>query len=112
VSPNPAWVGQPVTLTATVTSTGSRARGTVTFSDSGRAIGSARLHDGRAVLVTTFREAGSRSIAASYAGDGGVGASTSARVTLTVRKHPPCCHPGDSWNDPHCCPPARLSDDR
>ena len=112
VSPNPAWVGQAVTLTATVASTGQKPRGTVTFSDGGHTIGSARLHDGRAVLITTFREAGDRGIVAAYAGGGGIGASTSASVSLTVRQHPPCCHPGDPWNDPHCGPPARLSDDR
>ena len=82
-NPNPATVGQTVTLTASV-SGGSGATGTVTFSDGATSLGTAALASGTASLTTSFGASGSHSLTASYAGDSGNAASTSAAVTETV----------------------------
>ena len=83
VDPNPAAVGQTVTLTASVAG-GSNATGSVTFSDGVTSLGTAALASGTARLATTFGASGSHSLTASYAGDSGNAASTSAALTETV----------------------------
>ena len=64
VSPNPATVGQPVTLTATVTNTQSNATptGQVTFEVNGQVVGTANLVNGVATFTTTFSVAGTDTI--------------------------------------------------
>ena len=57
-SPNPAKSGQTVTLTATVWGPNAEhvEGGTVTFTDSttGKVLGTAPVHDGRATITVTF----------------------------------------------------------
>jgi uncharacterized protein (TIGR03437 family) len=79
-APNPAQVGQTVTLTATVTTVGAGVpSGTVTFMSGQAALGTANLNiSGQAILATSFSATGTQTITATYAG------ITSAAVTLTI----------------------------
>jgi uncharacterized repeat protein (TIGR03803 family) len=89
-SPNPATVGQSVTLTATVhaTSGSGTPTGTVKFLYGSLVIGSAKLSGGVAVLRASSAgvAAGSYPITASYLGDSADKASTSSRVTVKLTK--------------------------
>jgi len=78
-TPNPAQVGQTVTLTATVTLSAGSPSGTVTFLNGQSTLGSANLNAaGQAVLTTSFGATGTQTITASYAG------STSAALALAI----------------------------
>jgi large repetitive protein len=86
-SPSPQYVGQPVTLTATVlaNSPGSGTpTGTSTFYDGTTTLGTATLSNGTATLSTTALPVGSDAITASYAGDANDAASTSPGFTQVV----------------------------
>jgi hypothetical protein len=86
VGPNPANVGQSVTMTATViplAGTGP-VTGTVTFSDNGGAIASVPLTNGTAVFTTSSLAAGVHIIVAVYGGSPNFSSSTSGSVTLVV----------------------------
>jgi sugar lactone lactonase YvrE len=86
-SANPATYATPVSLSATVTSNGGLATGTVNFTDGGTAIGSATLNAGGvATLSTSSLAPGTHSIVANYAGDGRASASTSTPLALNVRQ--------------------------
>lgn len=86
-SANPAVYGTPETFTATVTSNGGVATGTVTFTDGGTSIGTGTLNaQGIATLTTSTLAPGSHTIVANYAGDGKASASVSAPLTLTVQQ--------------------------
>jgi hypothetical protein len=81
-SPNPATLGQAVTLTATVTP--AAATGTVTFLNGTANLGSAALANGTAAITTSALPAGSNVITAVYGGDANYLAGTSAAVTEVV----------------------------
>ncbi len=86
-SGTPAVFGQPLNLTATVTSNGGVATGVVNFTDGGVTIGTAPLNaNGIAVLTTSTLAPGSRTIVASYAGDGKASPSASTPLPLTVKQ--------------------------
>ncbi len=85
-SPNPSAPGQPVTFTATVTSTGGTARGTITFTDGSTTLGTSTLANGTASLTVPALSAGSHSVVASYGGSANFQASSSAAVSQTVQK--------------------------
>jgi hypothetical protein len=85
-SPNPSAFGSPVTLTATVTSAGGTPTGSVTFYDGASSLGSVALAAGSAQLITSSLTAGLHSLTASYGGDAGHSASSSASVAQTVSK--------------------------
>ena len=86
-SANPATYATPLALSATVTSNGGLATGTVNFTDGGTAIGSATLNaSGVATLTTSSLAPGTHSIVANYAGDGRASASTSTPLALNVRQ--------------------------
>jgi hypothetical protein len=80
--------GQTVTLTATVSGTGSPI-GTITFKDGNATIGSANLSGGKATLSTSALSAGSHTLTAIYVGDSGDATSTSSSVTVTVTQPAP-----------------------
>src|SRR5207247_802033 len=85
-SANPSMFGQPVTLTANVTSgTGGSGipTGTVTFKDGTMTLASATLSGGTATLATSALFGGSHSITAAYEGDSAF-ASSSAPITQVV----------------------------
>ena len=83
---NPALVGSTVTLTATVTTTGSsKPTGTVAFLDGPSTLGTATLTTaGIATLVTSSLALGQHSLAAMYVGDANNPGSTSAVLAETI----------------------------
>ncbi len=84
-SVNPSQVGQAVTFTATVTSSGGTPTGTVTFKDGVVAIGSATLAGGGvAALTISSLTRGSHSITAVYGGSATFITSTSAALVQAV----------------------------
>jgi hypothetical protein len=87
-APTPAFVGQAVTLTATVSCPGFSPSGTVTFVDGGTTLGSAPVSGGMASLSTSSLAAGSHSLTASYSGDASCAAATAAPVGLLVSQPP------------------------
>jgi sugar lactone lactonase YvrE len=82
-SPDPAQVGQTVTLTATISS--SAATGTVAFKDGTQTIGAATLSNGVAVFSTSSLPAGNHSITAVYSGDINYISVTSSKDILKVK---------------------------
>jgi len=84
-SANPSTVGQSVTFTAAVTSSGGTPSGTVNFLDGTTQIGSGALNgSAQATFMTSSLTAGSHSITASYVGNSSFAASTSAILTQMV----------------------------
>jgi hypothetical protein len=85
-SVNPSNAGQPVTFTATVTTTvGAPAPGAVTFRDGAAVLAVAPLVAGVASFTTSSLTLGVHSITASYNGSGNVLASTSMVLMQTVQ---------------------------
>jgi hypothetical protein len=85
-STNPSTFGQSVTFTATVTpSGGGTPAGTVTFTEGSNVLGMISLSGGQAALSTSSLGVGNHSIVASYGGDGGNQASTSAPLMQMVK---------------------------
>jgi hypothetical protein len=76
-------VGDPVTFTATVSST--TATGNVTFNEGSTVLGTSASAAGVATLTTSALAAGTHSITATYVGDLAFNASTSSAVTVTVQ---------------------------
>ena len=86
-SMNPATYDQPLSLTATVSSNGGPATGTVTFTESGTSIGSAQLDaNGIALLTLSTLRPGQHSIVANFAGDGKASPSVSVPLALVVKQ--------------------------
>jgi hypothetical protein len=85
-SPNPATVGQSVTLTATVAEVGGSGvpTGTVTFYEGTTSLGTGTLSSGIAAYSASSLAAGTHSITAAYGGDSSNAASTSSAVTITI----------------------------
>ncbi len=81
-SPNPANVGQTVTLSATVSP--ATATGTVTFKSGSTVIGAVALTGGHASVNVSTLPAGSHSLTASYAGDNLDVSSTSTPVIEVI----------------------------
>ena len=84
-SPNPAVLGQSVTLTATVSPTAS---GKVTFYDGAAVIGVSTLSGGQANISTSLLPSGSRTLRATYGGDSTYGPSISSPRTQTISVMP------------------------
>ena len=86
LTPSSASAGTSITLSATITTSGSAApTGTVTFFANGTSIGSGSLNSsGIASFTTSTIASGSYSITASYAGDSNFAASSSTPVSLNV----------------------------
>jgi hypothetical protein len=85
-SGSPAFVGQPVTFTATVTSSyGAIPNGElVTFYSSGAAIGTGSTNGGIASMTISSLTSGTHSITATYAGDASFESSTSRAISQTI----------------------------
>jgi hypothetical protein len=79
-APNPSTPGQPVILTATVSS----GSGTVTFKDGAASSGSAQLVNGAAALTLTNLTVGTHALTAVYGGDANNSAVTSPMLAQTV----------------------------
>lgn len=90
VAPASFQVGQPVTLTATVSAAQGTPTGSVTFFVDGAAQGSADLGAaGTATLVLTSLPAGSYALTATYAGSDTFAASESGPITHEVLRRAP-----------------------
>jgi uncharacterized repeat protein (TIGR03803 family) len=89
-APDPSYLGQPVTMTATVTAqNGSTPAGTVVFESNGANIGSALLNNsGVAVSVYSGWGLGSYNLTAVYQGSGNLTGSTSNTVIQVVELSP------------------------
>jgi hypothetical protein len=87
VSPNPAYVGLPVTLTALVTGVGSPT-GNVVFFDGSTSIGNGSLTAGTAVLSTTNLQVGMHALTASFAANSSGGTSSSVVVNEVIVADP------------------------
>ena len=87
-TPNPSVYQEPVTLTASVSSSGGTpANGeSVTFMSGTSSLGTAELTSGTASMTTTTLPVGSNSITAVYGGDSTYAGSTSAAVSQTVNQ--------------------------
>lgn len=84
-APASAAPGSPVSLTATIHSTGGTPTGTIVFQDGSTNLGTASLNAGGiATLTISTLTAGTHSLTASYAGDGTFGASTSTAVSVSI----------------------------
>ena len=91
-TPDPSYVGHPVTLTAVVTEVGTaysnRPTGTVTFYDGATQLGQSTLGfnggSSNATYITTSLASGTHTLSAVYSGDVAYYASTSAPVTQVV----------------------------
>lgn len=81
---NPAAVGQAVTFTGTIASSGGTPTGAITFLDGTTQLGTGTLSSGKATFQTSALTAGAHSITVSYAGSTDFAASTSAALTETV----------------------------
>jgi hypothetical protein len=78
--------GQPVTLTATVTSSGGTPTGTVTFLDGTTVLGRVAVDPNGQATLTLPLGVGVHSLRASFAGTGAFAASTSASLGETVNR--------------------------
>jgi hypothetical protein len=74
--------GVAITLTASVF--GTNPTGSVSFAANGNALGTEAVVDGTATLATSFANAGSYTVTATYAGDSNNTASTSSPVGITI----------------------------
>jgi N-acetylneuraminic acid mutarotase len=87
-APNPSVYQEPVTLTATVTSSGNAPPNgeNVTFLSGTTSLGTAQLTSGTASLTTTALPVGTDSITAIYSGDSDYSGSTSTAVNQVVNR--------------------------
>ena len=82
-SPNPSTSKQKVTFTASIVSNGGAPTGSLTFSNNGTSLGTARIVGGTATFSTTALPSGTDLVTATYAGDANH-AAASGSVTQTV----------------------------
>jgi hypothetical protein len=110
-SGSPAFVGQPVTFTATVSSTyGPIPDGEpVTFYDSANAIGEGGTKGGAATLSTSALTAGTHQITAMYAGDSSFESSTSRIFRQVVSQQSTTTALGSSANPSAYGQPVTLT---
>ena len=86
---NPAFLGQTITFTATVTSQyQGMVSGTVDFKSGTVSLGSAMLANGQASIDASFSKSGTDSITAKYLGDVNNTGSTSPALKQVVNKYP------------------------
>ena len=87
VSTNPATYGSPLTLTATVSSNGGSATGSISFLDGGITLGNAVLNGQESASLTlSTLSPGVHTLLARYAGDGRASASDSQPVSIVVKQ--------------------------
>jgi hypothetical protein len=89
ISPSPATLGEPVTLTASVTPTSGVASGQVQFFEEATLLGTATLVDGVASFQTSALSLGPHRLLAAFAGSSGFLPSVSPAVPLTINPAPP-----------------------
>jgi len=87
---NPSYIGQAVTLTASVTSLGGTpANGElITFKQGATVLGTAALSSSNASFTTSSLTVGTHTLTASYGGDATFNGSTSAGLAQVIKKYP------------------------
>jgi hypothetical protein len=87
-SPNPATVGESVTLSTTVAGSGATPTGSVTFYYGSQALSTVPLSSGKATLTagTGTLPPGTYQLTAAYSGDSNYNASASSAYTVTLNK--------------------------
>ena len=97
-APNPSYVGQPVTFTATVSSELGAPTGDVTFTVDGAPVAISPLVDGRATYSADSLTQGKHEIGAAYAGAGQFEPSASGPLVQTVGASAPLSRAaGGTW---------------
>jgi hypothetical protein len=89
ISPSPATLGEPVTLTASVTPTSGVASGQVQFFEEATLLGTAPLVNGVATFQTSALSLGPHRLLAAFAGSSAFLPSVSPAVPLTIIPAPP-----------------------
>ena len=84
-SPNPGFLSNAVTLTATISSLAIMPTGIVVFYDGTTQLGSGTVTAGIATYTTTALTAGSHSITAVYSGDSSYGTASSGAITEKIQ---------------------------
>ena len=84
-SPNPVFLSNPVTFTATISSFATTPTGTVTFYDGTTQLGPGTVAAGIATYTTSALTDGIHSITAVYSGDSSYGPATSGAVAETIQ---------------------------
>jgi streptogramin lyase len=87
-NPSPGVFGQPITLTASVTSPVGIPTGTVTFSDGSTILGSATLDTNGQAKLSVLLAAGAHDLSAQYVGNATFASSTSTTLSETVNPAP------------------------
>ena len=82
--PNPGFLGQTITLTATVISPSGSPTGTVTYRDGTTVLGTSTLTNGQGSIDVTTLGAGTHSLSAVFGANPNVTGSTSTSVTETI----------------------------
>ena len=85
-SKTPTPFGEPVTFTASITSSYGSPSGTVSFFDGSASIGTGTVSGGKAILTTSTLSLGMHSIKAVYAGAGNFASSTSTAIAQVVNQ--------------------------
>lgn len=83
-SPNPSFISNPITFTASVPSPASAPTGTVSFYDGSNQLGSSALASGSGSMSTSSLGLGKHMITAAYSGDANYQAATSAALPITL----------------------------
>jgi len=84
-SPNPAFLSNPVTLTANISYSTTAPTGTVTFFDGTTQIGSGTVSAGVGTYTTSALTAGTHSITAAYSGDSNYTAATIGALSEKIQ---------------------------
>jgi len=110
-TPNPAFLSNAVTITASIPSPASAPGGTVAFYDGGMQLGSSTLNGGSASLTTSALGMGTHAITAVYSGDANYHSSSSPAMMETIQDFAIAVTPGSSSGTPTVFPgtPASYS---
>jgi hypothetical protein len=84
-SASPAFLSNPITFTATVSSSAITPTGSVTFYDGTTLIGTGVMSSGQATVTTSSLTMGSHTISAVYSGDTSYGPATSGNLPETIQ---------------------------
>jgi hypothetical protein len=84
-SPNPAFLANPVTFTATIAAFSTMPTGTVAFYDGSTQIGTGTVTAGVATFTTSALTIGPHSITAAYSGDSSYNPATSSALAQTLQ---------------------------
>jgi hypothetical protein len=84
-SPNPVFLSNPVTLTATISALAVMPTGSVTFFDGTTQVGTGTVSAGIATCTTSALTTGTHSITAVYSGDSSYGPATSGMISEAIQ---------------------------